>query len=310
MHAISFSQYGAPDVLAYGNWPDPVPTPDQVLIAVRSAGVGAGDCKVRAGLLQHHHRFAMPKIPGRNGAGEVIACGAAVDYAHPGDRVIFFARHAENGSAVELIARGRDEIAPLPVEIGFVEASALVQPALCALVALDEVAQLRAGHSVLIHGGAGAVGAQAVLLARHVGARVVATARAAKADYVRALGAHQVLPYDQMDFSTTDERFDVVYDLVGGDTHARSYRVLKRGGTMVCLVAAPFVDRSAEHGVRTIVARIEDTRARLVRVLDLARQGVFRPQVARVLPLAECAAAHRLVESGEQGPGRVVLAVP
>jgi NADPH:quinone reductase-like Zn-dependent oxidoreductase len=309
MQAISFDRYGGPEVLRLGEWPTPRPGPDEVLIAVRSAAVGIGDCKLRAGRLRAHHPIVLPKIPGRSGAGVVVACGPAVDFAQPGDRVVFGARHTEAGSAAQFIVRGRERTAPLPDDLDVMAASAVIHPALCALIALDEVAKLQPGQSVLIHGGAGAVGGQAVRWARERGARVVATCRHAKADEVRRLGASAVLCYDREDFAATQERFDVVFDTLGGDIHRRSYRVLRPGGTLVCLNAEPFVDQGAAFGVRTITARIEETRARLGRVLDLAARGVFAAPPALALPLAECAEAHRRLEAGTQGNGRIVLAV-
>jgi len=310
MQAISFKRYGGPEVLELGEWPDPQPGPNQVLIAVQAASVGPGDCKLRAGRLYAQHPIALPKIPGRSGAGVVVACGPGVTYARPGLRVAFLARHREQGSAAQFIVRGPEQIVALPDSLDALAASAVVQPALCALIALDEVAGLEPGQSVLIHGGAGAIGGQAVLWARQRGARVVATARAAKADYVRGLGAVAVLCHDREDFAATPERFDVVLDTIGGETHARSYRVLRPGGTLVCLNALPFVDQGAQFGVRTVVAAIDETAERLRRVIALVTEGVFRAQVAAVLPLADCAEAHRRIEAGTQGCGRIVLAVP
>ena len=102
-----------------------------------------------------------------------------------------------------------------------------------------------------------------------------------------ALGAHDVIAYDREDFARTPARFDVVLDLIGGDVHARSYAVLKKGGHMVCLIAAPFVNRAEDFGVRVTTARIHDRRPALEAVAALAAQNVLRPQICEQLPLAD-----------------------
>jgi NADPH:quinone reductase-like Zn-dependent oxidoreductase len=309
MKAIQYTRYGAPDVLDLVDVPEPVLGPNQVLIDVRAAGIGPGDCKTRAGLLQQHHLPALPKIPGRNGAGEVKRIGADVDYARVGDRVCFFAHHSDSGTCAELVVRSCDQIAAIPSQLGFVETAALVQPALCAWIVLCETAHLARGMRVLIHAGAGAVGGQAVQLARHLGAHVTATARSDNVGYVRSLGADDVIAYDIENFEDCEQPFDVIFDAVGGDTHRRSHSVLSPGGMIVCLNADPIDDLNDRSGVRVEFARIADSRSNLETVLALAAQGVLKPQVASVLPLADCAEAHRMIEARKHGRGRVVLQV-
>ena len=155
----------------------------------------------------------------------------------------------------------------------------------------------------------GAIGSLSVQIAKHFGAEVAATTRGANADYVKALGADHVIAYDREDFTHRLADYDVVYDLVGGDVHRRSYRVLKRGGTLVWLIAEPIEDLSAEYGVILKQAKIHDRIETLENVLALAGKGVLKPQVGAVFPLAAAADAHRLVESGAHTRGRVVLQV-
>ncbi len=164
-----------------------------------------------------------------------------------------------------------------------------------------------AGTRVLVHGAAGAVGGACVQLARHLGAVVTATCRERDRDYVHALGAQFVIPFDREDFSRTVADQDVVIDTQGGEVHERSYRVLKRGGRLVYLNAAPIEDRGAEHGVIVMNAIIEDSHAALSRVCRLVETGVLKPRVAMALPLSEGALAHRLVENGAVKRGRMIL---
>jgi len=149
----------------------------------------------------------------------------------------------------------------------------------------------------------------AVQIARHLGAEVAATCRAANADYVRSLGAGTVIPYDERDFATELNDYDVVLDLVGGDIHRRSYAVLKPGGNLVWLIAQPIQDLGAEHGVNVLRADIHDATYVLQAVVDLVASGAVRPQVGRTLPLAQAAEAHRLLETSEHSRGRIVLEV-
>jgi NADPH:quinone reductase-like Zn-dependent oxidoreductase len=306
MKALLYACYGGADVLRVAEVPDPSPGLGEVLIRVRAASVGPGDCKLRAGLLQAHFSISFPKIPGRYGAGEVVALGADVDAICIGDRVAFAAAHDENGSCAEMIVRPRGKIAPAPVNVTWSEAAAVIHEGVCAVSALAS-ANIDSGTRVLVHGAAGAVGGACVQLARHLGAVVTATCREGDRDYVHALGAHFVIAFDREDFSRTVADQDVVIDTQGGEVHERSYRVLKHGGRLVYLNAAPIEDRGAEHGVIVQNAKIEDGQASLDRVCRLVETGVPKPRVAKALPLAEGALAQRLVENGAVKRGRMVL---
>ena len=309
MKAIQYTRYGGPEVLALAEMPDPPLAPDGVLIEVHAAGVAPGDCKVRQGVLTQYFPVKLPKIPGRDGAGVVVAAGPEAKYARVGDRVCFVAQHVEQGGAAEKIARRKSEIAALPANVSFLEGAALCHAGMCAWIGIAEVGAVKPGMKVLIHGGGGAIGSLSIQIAKHLGAEVAATTRSANAEYVAGLGADHVIAYDREDFAKTLSGYDVVYDLVGGDVHRRSYPVLKKGGTLVWLIAEPFEDRSAEYGVMLKQAKIHDRIETLKRVLALAGEGVLKPQVGKVFPLAAAADAHRLVESGAHTRGRVVVQV-
>jgi NADPH:quinone reductase-like Zn-dependent oxidoreductase len=309
MKAIQYSRYGGPEVLALVDLPDPAVPADGVLIEVHAAGVAPGDCKVRQGVFTQYFPVKLPKVPGRDGTGIVVAAGPAAKCARVGDRVCFVAQHVEQGGAAEKIARRGPEIAALPDNISFLEGAALCHAGMCAWIGIAEVGAVKPGTKVLIHGGGGAIGSLSVQIAKHLGAHVAATTRSTNADYLKGLGADEVIAYDREDFAKRLRDFDVVYDLVGGDVHRRSYRVLKKGGTLVYLIAEPIEDLSAEYGVSLKMAKIHDRIETLVQVLALAGTGVLKPQVGKVFPLAAAADAHRLVESGAHTRGRVVLKV-
>jgi NADPH:quinone reductase-like Zn-dependent oxidoreductase len=308
MKALLYASYGGPDVLRVAEVPEPSPGPGELLVRVRAASIGPGDCKLRAGLLQAHFSISFPKIPGRYGGGEVAALGADVDDIRIGDGVVFSAAHDENGSCVEQIVRPRGKIAHAPANVTFPEAAAVIHEGVCAVSALGS-ANVGSGTRVLVHGAAGAVGGACVQLARHLGAVVTATCREGDRDYVHALGAQFVISFDREDFSRTVADQDVVIDTQGGEVHERSYRVLERGGRLVYLNAAPIEDRGAEHDVIVQNAKIEDGHAALARVCRLVETGILKPRVAMAVPLSEGALAHRLVENGAVKRGRLILTI-
>lgn len=311
MKAIIYDTFGGPEVLSFRETPDPVPGPGEVLVDLHAASVIPADWKLRAGHLQSLFSVTFPKIPGRDGCGVVSAVGAGVDYAAAGDRVCVVAQHSEPGTHAQRIVCDSESIVAMPANMGFAEGAALMHAGICAWICLVEKAGLTFGQRVLIHGGAGAIGGLGVQLARHLGAEVVATCRAANRDYVIELGAHEAIAYDKSDFAAgAAQGYDVVFDLIGGEVHRRSYEVLKPGGHMVCLRALPIEDLSAHHGVTVSVPMIHDSREALEATVALAAQGVFRPQIAARLPLDQGAEAQRMLEAGQVSRGRIVLEMP
>ena len=310
MKAIRYDRFGGPAVMRLADMPEPEYGDAEVLIDVVAASVTPGDCKLRAGYLQDLFPITFPKIPGRDGAGVVKAVGSSIDVFAPGDRVCFVTQRIEQGGNAERIARPAAEVVRMPEGLEFTDAAALMHAGVCAWIALVETAQIGPGMHVLIHGGAGAIGGMAVQIASHFGARVSATCRAANSDYALGLGAHAVIAYDQADFAEVVSDVDVVFDLVGGDVHERSCRALRPGGILVFLIAEPFEDRSADYGIDLRQAVIDDDKSVLEKVVELAADGAIASQVSRVLALSEATYAHRLVESGENTRGRIVLRIP
>jgi len=310
MTAIRYERFGGPDVMQLVEVPAPEPGPGQVRIALHAASVIPADWKLRAGELQHLFSIGFPKIPGRDGAGVVTKLGEGVDYVALGAKVCVVAQHTEQGTYAQAIVRDRDSIVGLPANLSFEQGAALMHAGICAWIALVETAELQPGMRILVHAGAGAIGGLAVQLAHHIGAHVAATCRSANVDYVAAFGADEVVAYDREDFAEKLRGYDVVLDLIGGDVHRRSYAVLRRGGHMVCLHAAPIRDQSQDFGVRLSFAPIHDRRYALEAVADLARRGVLRPQIRDRLPLTQAVEAHRRLEGNEVSRGRLVLRIP
>ena len=307
MIAIAFAQYGPPDVLQPITWDPPPAASGEVRVRMLAAGVAPVDAKMRAGLLQAHFKPPLPKIPGRDGVGVVEQIGAGVTDLQVGDDVCLMVDALGPGTYAQVVTCSAQRVVARPAGLTTQQAAALLQPANSAWIAVMETAQVTSGMRVLVHGGAGAVGSQMVQLCRHLGAEVTATCRETNREYVQGLGASRAIAYDGAeDFGKLRDQ-DVVFDLIGGATHARSYPVLRPGGHLVYLTAAPITDLSAQYGVRTSRALITDARHVLLAVAGLASQGVLQPRVAASYALTDAARAHAALEAGQVTRGRVVL---
>lgn len=306
MQAIQFHRYGPPDVLQQVTVPDPEPGPGELRVHLQAAGVAPVDAKLRAGKLQAHFTLDLPKIPGRDGVGVVDQVGPGVTGFAVGDAVCVLADPLRAGTYAQAVVCPAERVVRRPRNLSIHEAAALMQPGVSAWIAVMQTAVVKPGMRVLVHGGAGAVGSLMVQLGRHLGAEISATCRAANRDFVLGLGASRVVAYDTEDFGVLDGQ-DVVFDLIGGNTHERSYPVLRDGGQLVYLTAAPIVDRGSAFGVRVSRAVVADSPHVLAAVLRAAEEGIFRPQVAAVLPLANAAQAHAALEDGQVTRGRLVL---
>ena len=306
MKAIRYLQYGSPNVLELLTLDDPVAGPNEVRVRLNAAGVSPIDAKLRSGALQAHFSLTFPKIPGRDGVGVIDQIGEGVAGFSIGDEVCVAADPTRSGTYAGAIVCAASRVVRKPPNLSTSQAAALLQPGVSAWISMCRTAMLSEGMSVLIHGGAGAVGGQMIQLARHLGLDVTTTCRAENIDYVLGLGAHRAVAYDRDDFGAL-RHMDAVFDLIGGETHARSYQVLKAGGQLVYLTAAPFENRAEEYGVTVTRAMISDAPEALHAVAQLAAEGVLIPSVMSTLPLAAAADAHRQFEAGQVSRGRIVL---
>jgi NADPH:quinone reductase-like Zn-dependent oxidoreductase len=214
LKAVIFTQYGGPDVLRYEDAPDPVVGLGEVLVDVHAASVNGVDYKVRRGGGPYTTKF--PHILGRDFSGVVSEIGPGVDDLAVGNQVFGVLDQGVEGAYAEKLVVKASIIARKPAWLGHVEAAALALTGLTAIWAIEDTARLTAGETILIHGGAGGVAGFAIQLAHRVGARLITTASAANHDYVRELGADQVIDYTVEDFIRMGPVCDVVFDTVGG----------------------------------------------------------------------------------------------
>lgn len=305
--AIQFADYGPAEVLVASRIAAPTPATGEVLIDVHAASVNPIDWKVRSGILKGVFPAKLPMITGRDGAGVISAVGEGVDPVRIGQRVCFLASRGV-GAWAEQIVLPASLAVPIPDTLSFTDAAALPLAGLSAWAALVTAAGIGPGMRVLIHAAAGGVGTLAVQIARARGAQVFATCSARNVDYVRALGADFVIPYDQEKFEDRVSGLDVVFDTLGGDIHRRSYAVLRKGGVLVCLTADPYEDRGAEYGVSVKMAQVLPNPDALAGLVDMIRTGRMMPIVEHVLPFSDFAAAQRLSEQGH-ARGKTVLQI-
>jgi NADPH:quinone reductase-like Zn-dependent oxidoreductase len=307
MKAVLLINHGGPEMLRYGEAPDPTAGPGEVVVDIHAASVNAADYKVRLGGGRYRlSRF--PHILGRDFSGVVSMVGAGVTGFIVGDAVFGVTNQGIEGAYAEKIAINAAIIAKKPDRLSHAEAAALGLTSLTALTAIEDTAQLNAGQTILVQGGAGGVAGFGVQLAKHLGAKVIATASARNHPYVRSLGADQVIDYNAEDFTKIGPVCDVVFDAVGGDVQARSYAVLKSGGKLVWIAPAPEGFRPARNDVQTLRPNVIRDRAHLERMLALLDAGAVRPPTIVRYKLGEAAEAHQISEARHL-QGKLVLEI-
>lgn len=295
MKAVLLTQHGGPEVLSYGEAPDPAAGLGEVVVDIHAASVNAADYKVRLGGPRHNLTF--PYILGRDFSGVVSAVGAGVTDLAVGDAVFGVLDQGIEGAYAEKLAIKAAIIAKKPDNLGHAEAAAMALTSLTALWAIEDTVQLQAGETILIQGGAGGVAGFGIQHAKYMGATVITTASAANHDYVRSLGADQVIDYNAEDFTKVVSDCDVVFDTVGGDVQVRSYEVLKPGGRLVWIAPAPEGYTPTRSDVRTLRPNVTRDRKHLERMLELLEAGaVWPPEITRY-KLTDAAEAHRVCES-------------
>ncbi len=306
--------YGSPDVLKYEDAPRPVPAADEVLVRVRAAGVNPIDWKIRSGDLQATIPYVLPLTPGLDFSGTIETLGAGVSRFTPGAEVYGRIDLLRLGAYAQYVVARTGEVTAKPQSVDHSHAAAVPTAALTAWQALIAGAGgataigVTAGQRVLIQGAAGGVGSFAVQLAKWRGAHVVATARDENVAFVRALGADEVIDYQRERFDDVVAPVDAVLDLVGGDTQARSWKVLRPGGVFASTLGAPSAVEATALGARTIAVGTHMDLRQLDEIARLLDSNVLKVFVGVVLPLAQAALAHERLEAGEV-QGKVVLAV-
>jgi NADPH:quinone reductase-like Zn-dependent oxidoreductase len=238
----------------------------------------------------------FPIVSGHEFSGIVSAVGAGVTGLRVGDAVYGLNDWFGNGANADFCIAPAAALAPKPVTLSHAQAAVVPISALTAWQALIGRGRVQPGQRVLVHGAAGAVGVFAVQLAHHLGAHVIATASAGNLDFVRSLGADEVIDYRAARFENAVVNVDFVFDGVGGDTLARSWGVLSPGGKLVTIATSS--SGSADARIREAFMLVETNRAQLVAISGLLESGTLRAHVAAEYPLVEAQAAYARAQRG------------
>jgi len=294
MKAVFIEKFGGPEVLQYGDRPDPAAGPGEIVVDVVAASINAADWKVRAG---EYAQATFPLVLGRDFSGFVAATGTGVDDLKIGDAVFGVLDVGHEGAYAEKVGIKAAIVANKPDRLSHIDAAAMALAGITAIRSIEDTLKLQSGETILIQGGAGGVASFAIQLAKHIGARVITTTSAANVAYVRGLGADDVIDYNAQDFTLAVKDCDAVFDTVGGDVAQKSFAVLKPGGRAAFIASgwkAPKPERSDVTALRPNVSR---ARAPLERVAHLATAGIVRPPAVKLFRLAQAVEAHRLSQS-------------
>jgi NADPH:quinone reductase-like Zn-dependent oxidoreductase len=278
--------------------PVPAPGPDELLVEVRATAITSGELSWPE---------SWPAIPCHDLSGVVAAAGADVTGWRTGDEVYGLVGFDRPGAAAEYVSAPAADLAPKPASVDQLTAAAVPLGALTAWQALHEHAGLKPGQRVLVHGGAGGVGAYVVQLAALAGAWVIATASARDLAFVTGLGAHEVLDYTGR-FEDQVRDVDVVIDPVGGTTTARSWPVLSSGGILVAIAEEPDPANGGRSDVRSVFFVVKPDGSQLRELASLIDRGQLRPVVSAVFELGALAEAFVAPRAG-RAPGKVVISV-
>jgi len=306
MKAAFFMKNGGPEVMQYGDVPDPVAGPGQVLVDVHAASVNGADWKVRAGSYAPITKF--PYVAGRDFSGVVSALGEGVKDFKVGDPVFGVVEQVADGCYAEKLAIRSAIVARKPDSLSHVEAAALALIGLTALVSIEDTLKLKRGETIFIQGGAGGVASFAIQAAKHIGARVISTASATNLDYVRKLGADQIIDYNAQDFTKVVSGCDAVFDTVGGDVAMRSFTVLRPGGRAAFIASGPNAPASPRTDATSLRPKVGRDRPHLERIVALVAGRAVRVPEIKTYKLSDAVAAHRVSE-GRHFRGKLVFKV-
>lgn len=312
MRAIRMHERGGPEVLRLERVPIPVPAAGEVRLRVVAAGVNPIDWKIREGAYGRPKKpFDEPRIPGFDVAGTIDVLGEGVKGYRAGDAVIASLQNAKQGGYAEYVVVSADDIAPKPKTWTFEQAAGLPTVGVTTWRFLIEQGALAKGERVLVQGGAGGVGSIGVQVAKARGAHVIATASAGNFDYLKSIGADELIDYTAGPFEArVAPPVDLVFDTVGGEVAKRSIAVVRPGGRLVTIAALPDAAACAAAQIRCVGAtpRAGAFGPELRQVVTLADEGRLTLNVERVFPLEEAAAAQELNRAGHTR-GKIVIRV-
>jgi NADPH:quinone reductase-like Zn-dependent oxidoreductase len=314
MKAIVYTKFGPPEVLQLKDVEKPTPKDNEVLIKVHATTVVKEDPDWRSSPGMNGIAKPIHAILGQELAGEVEATGKFVTRFKPGDRVYGMETYGAYAEYKCMSENG--PIARKPANLSYEEAASIPNGALTALPFLRDKGKIQKGQTILIYGASGSVGAAAVQLAKKYGALVTGVCSTANLEWVKALGADQVIDYTKQDFTENGQTYDIIFDTVGKCSYSKARDSLSNTGiylstvpNLETMLQALWTSKSDGKKVRFIAAGLRPASQKindLEFLTGLIEQGGFKPVIDKCFPLEQIAEAHRLVESGHK-KGNVVI---
>lgn len=308
MKAIQIHEFGGTEVLKYEEASKPSPAADEVLVKVFASGVNPIDCKIRGGLAKERFPVKLPLIPGWDFSGEIEEVGSEILNFRKGDEVYGRPDPTKNGTYAEYVVVKANLINEKPKSIDHEKAAGVPLAGLTAWQALFDHGELEANQKVLIHGASGGVGSFAVQFAKWKGAYVIGTSSTENIDFVKQLGADEVIDYKKEKFEDKLKNIDLVIDLIGGDTQKRSLKVIKKGGRLITTVKPENQEAAKEKNIHLENFMAKSYPGELEQIKQLIDSGKVKPVITEIMPLKDAAKAQQLSEKGHMR-GKIVLLV-
>lgn len=305
MKAVRIHEFGGSDKMRVEDIPKPQATGDSILVRVRAAAVNPVDWMIREKIFNPEGADRVPMILGQDFAGVVEAVGpGAGDWLHKGDEVF-----GETwGAYAEYVKVPVNDLVPKPQGIDFITAASIPMVGLTAFQVINETAKPKPGMNVLIHGISGGVGSFAAQFARLRGAEVIGTASRESFDFLKSIGVARLIDYHSSRFEKEIKDVDVVIDPLGGETQARSWSVLKRGGMLINLIGEIEEKAAREVGAKGVLFAMRYDRETIAHIAHLIEGGTVKTHVTHVLPLDQAREALDLNQQGKSH-GKIVLEV-
>jgi NADPH:quinone reductase-like Zn-dependent oxidoreductase len=307
MEVVRIDKFGPREVMKFRKLPIPTAGPNQILLKVKAASINPVDWKIREGMYPAVKSDRLPYVLGRDVSGVVEACGTGIARHQKGDD-IYGMLGIDRGTYAEHVIVKANEAAPKPRSIDHLTAAGVPLAGLTAWQGLFRYGELKTGQRVLIHGGSGGVGHFAIQFAKAKGAHVITTVAEKHIEFVKQIGADDVIDYQKQKFDDIVHEADMVLDLIGGETRKRSWPVLKKGGILVSTMLEPFGDRTGELGVRAAHYTVQESGEELREIGSLIDAGKVKPKISKVFDFHEVGSAHEYVERGDT-EGKVILKI-
>ena len=310
MKAIVIDQYGGKEQLKETEFEKPVPGEKQVIVKLHATSINPIDWKLREGYLKEMIPFDFPIILGWDAAGIVDEVGEKVTDFKAGDRVFARPETTNRGTYAEYTAVDQHLLARIPDNISFEEAACVPLAGLTAWQCLFDFGNIKKGEKVLIHAGAGGVGTFAVQLAKEAGAYVATTVGTHNVEFLKSLGADEVIDYKKQDFEKVLKDYDFVLDSMGGEIQKKSFTVLKEGGRLASIVSNPDQEIASQKNIKSGNVWLDPNGEQLAKMADLLEQNKLKVVIGHRFPLSEegIKEAHALSES-HHAKGKIVIEI-